>query len=44
MILRNDGDWYFSEIGQSAGAAYSRAAGLKLAWGSTAAITTTMAT
>ena len=23
MILRNDGDWYFSEIGQAAGAAYS---------------------
>lgn len=23
MLLRNDGDWYFSEIGQSAGAAYS---------------------
>lgn len=23
VILRNDGDWYFSEIGQSAGAAYS---------------------
>ncbi len=23
MILRNDGDWYFSEIGQAAGAAYN---------------------
>ena len=23
MLLRNDGDWYFSEIGQAAGAAYS---------------------
>ena len=24
MLLRNDGDWYFSEIGQAVGAAYSQ--------------------